>query len=134
MTDLAIAKDAAPSTRGALACLSLAMLLSTLSTSIANVALPTLAQTFSAAFQDVQWVVLAYLLAITTLVVGAGRFGDIFGPRRLLIAGFAVFAAGSALSSAAPTLGWLIAARAVQGVGAAVMMSLSLALVCAKVT
>ena len=133
MTDTAIAKDAVPSTRGALASLSLAMLLSTLGTSIANVALPTLAQTFSAAFQDVQWIVLAYLLAITTLVVGAGRFGDIVGPRRLLIASFAVFTAGSALSSVAPTLGLLIAARAVQGVGAAVMMSLSLALVGATV-
>ncbi|MDP3814289.1 MAG: MFS transporter, partial [Pseudomonas sp.] len=58
-----------PSARWALASLSLSMLLSSLGTSIANVGLPTLAQAFNAAFQDVQWIVLAYLLAITTLIV-----------------------------------------------------------------
>lgn len=57
------------SVRGALAALSLSMLLSSLGTSIANVGLPTLAQAFTASFQEVQWVVLAYLLAITTLIV-----------------------------------------------------------------
>ena len=79
--------------RWALAGLSLSMLLSSLGTSIANVALPTLAQAFGASFQDVQWVVLAYLLAITTLIVGAGRLGDIVGRRRLLLAGVALFTA-----------------------------------------
>ena len=54
-----------PAVRGALASLSLAMLLSSLGTSIANVGLPTLAQAFGATFQQVQWVVIAYLLAIT---------------------------------------------------------------------
>jgi hypothetical protein len=58
-----------PSVRWALAGLSLSMLLSSLGTSIANVGLPTLAQAFNAPFQQVQWVVLAYLLAITTLIV-----------------------------------------------------------------
>ena len=70
-----------PSIRWAFAGLSLSMLLSSLGTSIANVALPALAQAFAASFQDVQWVVLAYLLAITTLIVGAGRLGDIAGRR-----------------------------------------------------
>ena len=133
MSDAVIARPARSSALGALASLSLAMLLSTLGTSIANVSLPTLAETFGASFQMVQWVVLAYLLAITTLVVGAGRLGDIVGSRRLLLAGFVVFTAGSALSAASPTLETLIASRAVQGVGAAVMMSLSLALVGAAV-
>ena len=73
--------------RWALAGLSLSMLLSSLGTSIANVALPTLAQAFGASFQQVQWVVLAYLLAITTLIVGVGRLGDLLGRRRLLLAG-----------------------------------------------
>ena len=62
------------------------MLLSSLGTSIANVGLPTLAQTFAASFQEVQWVVLAYLLAITTLIVSAGRLGDALGHRLLLLA------------------------------------------------
>src|SRR5688572_12640109 len=57
------------SVRWALASLSLSMLLSSLGTSIANVGLPTLAQVFNASFQHVQWIVLAYLLAITTLIV-----------------------------------------------------------------
>src|SRR6185437_6388259 len=70
-----------PSVQWALASLSLSMLLSSLGTSIANVALPNLAQAFNASFQDVQWIVLAYLLAITTLIVSVGRLGDITGRR-----------------------------------------------------
>jgi len=119
----------APSERWALASLALSMLLASLGTSIANVALPTLAHAFGASFQQVQWVVLAYLLAITTLIVGAGRLGDIVGRRRLLLAGFLVFTLASAACGLAPTLGFLIAARAAQGVGAAAMMALTMALV-----
>jgi EmrB/QacA subfamily drug resistance transporter len=105
------------------------MLLSSLGTSIANVALPTLAQAFSASFQQVQWIVLAYLLAITTLIISVGRLGDIIGRRRLLVAGIALFTAASVLCGIAPTLALLIAARAVQGLGAAVMMALTVAFV-----
>src|SRR5262249_16441757 len=112
-----------------LASLSLTMLLSSLGTSIANVALPTLAGVFTASFQDVQWVVLAYLLAITTLIVSIGRLGDIIGRRRLLLAGIFLFTAASVLCGIAPTLGLLIAARAAQGLGAAVMMALTMAFV-----
>lgn len=118
-----------PAVRWALASLSLSMLLSSLGTSIANVGLPTLAQAFGASFQQVQWVVLAYLLAITTLVVSAGRLGDLIGRRRLLLIGIAVFTVASVLCGLAPTLGSLIAARAAQGVGAAVMMALTMAFV-----
>src|SRR3954468_19207681 len=96
-----------PSVRWALAGLSLSMLLSSLGTSIANVGLPTLAQAFNASFQQVQWIVLAYLLAITTLIVGAGRLGDIVGRRRLLLAGIGLFTAASTLCALAPTL-WLL--------------------------
>jgi len=105
------------------------MLLSSLGTSIANVGLPTLAQAFGASFGHVQWVVLAYLLAITTLIVSVGRLGDLTGRRRLLLAGIVLYTLGSGLSGAAPTLGVLIAARAVQGLGAAIMMALSIALI-----
>ncbi len=116
-------------TRWILASLSLSILLSSLGTSIANVGLPTLAQAFNASFQQVQWVVLAYLLAVTTLVVGVGRLGDLIGRRRLLIAGIALFILASALSAAAPSLRVLVAARAVQGLGAAAMMALAMAFV-----
>lgn len=110
-----------------LACLSVSMLLPALGTSIANVALPALAQAFDAPFQAVQWIVLAYLLAITTLIVSVGRLGDLVGRRRLMLAGIGLFTAGSALCGAAPWLGALVAARAVQGLGAAIMMALTLA-------
>jgi EmrB/QacA subfamily drug resistance transporter len=117
------------SIRWALASLSLSMLLSSLGTSIANVGLPALAQAFNASFQEVQWIVLAYLLAITTLIVSVGRLGDLTGRRRLLLAGISLFTAASILCGFAPTLRLLIAARAAQGLGAAVMMALTLAFV-----
>lgn len=118
-----------PAVRWALAALSLSMLLSSLGTSIANVGLPTLARAFAASFQEVQWVVLAYLLAITTLIVSVGRLGDLLGRRRLLLAGILLFTAASVLCGLAPSLGLLVAARAAQGLGAAVMMALTLAFV-----
>ncbi|GII01605.1 MFS transporter [Planobispora takensis] len=121
--------ERAPSVRWALAGLSLSMLLSSLGISVANVALPTLAQAFTASFQAVQWIVLAYLLAITTMVVSVGRLGDIVGRRRLLLAGILLFTAASVLCGVAPSLWTLIAARAVQGLGAAVMMALTMAFV-----
>ncbi len=115
--------------RSALTALSASTLLAALGTSIANVGLPAISQAFGASFQAVQWVVIAYLLAITVLIVGAGRLGDVVGRRRLLLAGIGVFTAGSLLCGVAPTLWLLVAARAVQGTGAAVMMALTMALV-----
>jgi MFS family permease len=105
------------------------MLLASLGTSIANVGLPALAEAFSASFQAVQWVVLAYLLSITALIVSVGRLGDLMGRRRLLLIGIALFTAASLLCALAPGLWLLIAARALQGVGAAIMMALTMALV-----
>ncbi len=118
-----------PAVRLALASLSLSMLLSSLGISIANVGLPTLVQAFDASFQEVQWVVIAYLLAIITLIVSVGRFGDLIGRRRLLLAGIFLFTLASALCGFAPTLWLLIGARALQGLGAAIMMALTLAFV-----
>lgn len=114
---------------GALTALSLSMLLSSLGTSIANVGLPTLATAFGASFQQAQWVVIAYLLASTTLIVSIGRLGDMIGRQRLLLTGIAVFTTASFLCSLSPDLWLLVAARAVQGLGAAAMMALAMALV-----
>ncbi len=114
---------------GALVTLALSTLLASLGTSVANVGLPTFSEAFHAPFAAVQWVVLAYLLTITALVVSVGRMGDLLGRRRLLLLGLIVFTLASLASSLAPTLGWLIAARAVQGAGAAAMAALSAALV-----
>lgn len=112
-----------------MAALALSMLLPSLGISIANVGLPALAQSFAASVQAVQWVVIAYLLTTTTAIVGAGRLGDLVGRRRLLLAGLLLFTAASALCGLAPTLELLIAARMVQGLGAAVLMALTMAFV-----
>ncbi|MEO8242181.1 MAG: MFS transporter [bacterium] len=110
-----------------LAALSLSMTLSALGTSSANIALPTLARHFDATVPQVQWVVIAYLLAVTTLIVSAGRLGDQIGRRRLLLGGTALFTLASTLCGLAPTLELLIAGRAVQGLGAAAMMAMTMA-------
>lgn len=129
MTSIAQARMTAPSQGWVLASLSLSMLMPSLDTSIANAGLPALARAFSAPFPAVQWIVLAYLLAITSLIVGAGRLGDLVGRRRLLMIGIGVFTAASLLCGAAPSLAVLVAARAAQGLGAAVMMALTVAMV-----
>lgn len=108
--------------------LTLSMLLASLGTSITNVALPTMAQAFSAPFAQVQVVVVAYLAALTIFVVIAGRLGDRYGLRPMLIVGLGLFAAASMLCATAPGLWFLIGARALQGVGAAFLMTLSMAL------
>ncbi len=118
-----------PSSPLALAGLSLAMLLSSLGVSIANVALPTLAQAFTASFQEVQWVIIAYLLAITITIVIAGRIADLFGHRRILLTGIFLFTAASFLCGLAPELWILITARTIQGLGAAIMMALTMVFV-----
>lgn len=70
-----------------------------------------------------------YLLAITTLIVGVGRLGDIISRRTLLLAGLSLFMLASLGCAVAPTIWWLIAARVAQGLGGAVMMAITLALV-----
>lgn len=121
--------DPAPAVLGALTCLSLSTLMPSLDTSIANVALPTLAHAFAASFHQIQWVVLSYLLVVTTQVVSAGRLGDLVGHRRLLEIGIGLFTGASLLCGLAPTFWVLIAARSVQGIGAAIMLSLTVALI-----
>ncbi|MFE7197181.1 MFS transporter [Microbacterium oxydans] len=114
--------------RSGTAGLALSVLVASLGTSAANVALPTIAGTFDASFSQTQWVALAYLLAMTATSLTVGHLGDLLGRRRILWIGITVFTAAAVLCTLAPTLGVLTAARAVQGVGAAVMMALPLAL------
>ncbi len=123
-------RGAAPATslRWALVSLSVSMLMPSLDASIASTALPALARAFGASFGQVQWIVLAYLLAITTLIVSVGRLGDMIGRKRLLLTGIVLFTAASLLCGSAPSLWLLIAARAIQGLGAAVMLALTIAM------
>nr|WP_017905083.1 MFS transporter [Pseudomonas fuscovaginae] len=108
--------------------LALSMLLTSLGTSIANIALPTLAEVFSAPFAQVQSVVVAYLATLTISVVIAGRLGDRHGLKPMLMVGLTVFGIASVLCGVAPNLWLLIGARALQGIGAAFLMTLAMAL------
>lgn len=109
--------------------LSLAILLSQLGTNIINVALPTLVKSLGVDFGAVQWVVVSYLLVVTALIVGVGRFGDQLGKKRLYLWGLAVFMAASVLCALSTSLLLLIAGRAGQGLGGAILMALSFAFV-----
>ncbi len=92
-----------------------------LDATIVNVALPSVITGLHASLDQALWVVNAYLLVFAALLIMASRLGDMFGPRRLFTAGLALFAVASALCGAAQTPGQLIAARALQGVGAAAL-------------
>lgn len=113
---------------GVTATLALSMGMASLGTSIANIALPALATAFSAPFPQVQAVVVAYLATLTVSVVIAGRLGDHYGLKPMLVVGLSLFLAASLLCAVAPMLWILIGARAIQGVGAAFLMTLSMAL------
>ena len=100
-----------------------------LDTYIVNVSLPTIAETFGAEVAIVQWVSLAYLVAITSSLVLFGRAADLWGSRRLYMGGLLTFVLGSALSGAAPTALSLVVCRGVQGLGAAMLLSSGQALI-----
>lgn len=109
--------------------LALSMFLSALGGSAANVALPALGAAFDASFAELQWVVLAYLLGLTVFVLIAGRLGDLLGRMRILRWGLAIFSLASVVAAMAPDVHSLIAVRFIQGSGAALLMTLAVALV-----
>ena len=96
--------------------------------SVVNVGLPAIAASFHADAGELQWVVNAYLLPLSALLLLGGAAGDRFGRRRLLIAGVGLFGLASLACAAAPSLIWLLVARFVQGVAAAMLMPNSLAI------
>ncbi len=111
-----------------LAATILASSLGFVDSSVVNVGLPAIGRAFHAGAADLQWVVNAYLLPLSALLLLGGALGDRYGQRRLLTIGVAVFAAGSAGCALAPGLEWLIAARAAQGLAAALVLPNSLAI------
>jgi EmrB/QacA subfamily drug resistance transporter len=111
-----------------LTCTILASGLAFVDGSVVNVALPALARSFNADAGALQWVINAYLLPLSALLLLGGAAGDHFGPRRLLIAGTLLFALASLGCALAPGLRFLLASRALQGVGAAMLMPNSLAI------
>ncbi len=108
-------------------CTAVFMLL--LDITVVNVALPNMQRDLHATFAQLQWVVDAYALALATLVLTAGSLSDLFGRRLVFTLGLVVFAGASAACGAAPTAGFLIGARAAQGLGGAIMFATSLALI-----
>jgi EmrB/QacA subfamily drug resistance transporter len=96
--------------------------------SVVNVGLPALGATFKASAGDLQWVINAYLLPLSALLLLGGAAGDRYGHARILVAGTAMFGLGSLGCAFAPSLIWLLAARGLQGVGAAFLMPNSLAI------
>lgn len=111
--------------------LSVAMgiFLSTIDGSIVNISLPTLEKAFNTSFATVQWVVVSYLLVVTSLMLGVARLADMIGKRRIYLTGMVVFTVGSLLCGVAPAIGFLIGFRAFQGLGAVMMQALGMAIV-----
>ena len=93
-----------------------------------NVALPAIRASYGAGAAEVQWVVNAYLLPLSALLLLGGALGDHYGRRLLLVIGTSLFGAASLICALAPSLEILLAARAAQGVGAALLLPNSLAL------
>jgi EmrB/QacA subfamily drug resistance transporter len=108
---------------------SLGFFMTLLDLTIVNIAIPDMITEFHASLDDILWVINAYALVLAVLVITAGRLGDLIGPRTLFVAGVAVFTAASAACGFAPSPGWLIGFRAVQGLGAAMLMPQTLTII-----
>ncbi len=93
------------------------------------VALPAIGRNLHVGFQALQWIVTSYTLTLASLILLAGSLSDRWGRRRVFLAGLAWFTLASVLSAAAPGIGWLITARALQGIGGALMTPASLAII-----
>ena len=108
---------------------SLGFFMTLLDLTIVNIAIPNMITKLHASLDDVLWVINAYALVLAVLVITAGRLGDLIGPRTLFLAGVAVFTAASVACGLSPSPGWLIGFRAVQGLGAAMLMPQTLTII-----
>jgi EmrB/QacA subfamily drug resistance transporter len=109
--------------------LSLGFFMTLLDLTIVNIAIPDMMRRLGASLDDVLWVLNAYALVLAVLVITAGRLGDLLGPRMLFVAGIAVFTVASAACGLAPNAAFLIAFRAIQGIGAAMLIPQTLAII-----
>lgn len=112
-----------------LGAVSLSLFMGSVDSSIVNVALPTLVTTFNTNFPTIQWVVLAFLLGLSVLMLSVGRLADMIGKKRIFMTGMVIFVIGSALCGLSPTVYALIGARLVQSIGAAMLLALGVAIV-----
>jgi EmrB/QacA subfamily drug resistance transporter len=111
------------------AAIAIGMLMSMMDQSIVNLALPTLTRAFRSEFSVVQWIVLAYMLTVTTLMLGVARLGDMVGTKPVYLAGVILFTAASAACGIHISIAWLIGARVVQGIGAAMIAAIGAAII-----
>ncbi|MEV4352472.1 MFS transporter, partial [Actinoplanes sp. NPDC049596] len=111
--------------RLAILVVTLAVFMTNLDLWIVNVALPAMGADFRASLGDLSWVLNAYAITLAALLVVAGRLGDRIGQRPVFLAGVVIFTVASVACAAAPTLGWLVAARVLQAVGAAAQLPTS---------
>ncbi len=118
----------------ALAAMSLAGFMAYLDNNIVNVAIPTIQRDLNLSVSGLEWVVSSYLLTLAGLLLVGGRVADVFGRRRIFLLGLVVFTASSLAAGLATSGGMLIASRAVQGVGAALLMPATLAIIVAAFT
>jgi len=107
---------------------SLGFFMTLLDLTIVNIAIPNMISKLHASLDDVLWVINAYALVLAVLLITCGRLGDLLGQRKMFFAGVALFTLASAACGFAPSPGWLIAFRAVQGLGAAMLMPQTLAI------
>ena len=112
-----------------LAAMCFALFMVMLDNTVVNVALPSIQREFNASISSLEWTVNAYTLVFAVLLVTGGRLGDIFGRVRMFLFGVVVFALSSAFIGFAPDDTWLVAGRAVQGIGAAFMMPGTLSII-----
>jgi len=112
---------------------STALFMASLDNLVVTTALPSIRAHLHAGLEGLQWTVNAYTLTFAVLLLTGATLGERYGRRRLFVAGLGLFTAGSAAAALAPGIGWLIGARAVQGVGAAVLIPLTLTLLSAAV-
>ena len=121
-------------TAAVVAVLAIAVFMSSLDLFIVNLAFPSIGEEYAGAeLGSLSWILNAYTIVFAAVLVPAGRWADRVGRRRALVAGLAVFTGGSLLCGLAPGVGWLVAARTVQAVGAGVMVPASLSLLLAVV-
>ncbi|HEY4937722.1 MAG TPA: MFS transporter, partial [Actinomycetota bacterium] len=99
---------------------------------VVNVALPAIARNLHAGVAGLQWTLDSYLITLTALMLLGGSLGDIYGRRLVFVAGLTAFGAASALCALAPTIGVLVAARAVQGMAGALLVPSSLSIISAS--
>jgi EmrB/QacA subfamily drug resistance transporter len=112
---------------------SMAVFMAALDNLVVTTALPVIRASFGASLGELEWIVNAYTLTFAVLLLTGAALGDRFGRKRLFIVGLAVFTGGSALAALSSTVGVLIAARAIQGLGGAILTPLSLTILSAAV-